>query len=121
MFDNLLSNAAKFSSTVERPLIEVYGETIGSDAHFHVRDNGAGFDMKYADKLFKVFHRLHPHNEYPGTGIGLALVKRIVERLDGTVSADGRYGEGATFSFSLPAAGFAHDRRAARQPDIARA
>ncbi len=100
---NLLSNALKFSARQERPRIEVSGAVDGGLAVYNVRDNGAGFDPKYVDKLFGVFQRLHGPKEFEGTGIGLALVKRIVERHGGTVRAEGGVGEGATFHFSLPA------------------
>ncbi len=100
---NLLSNAVKFSALEERPVIEVEGALEGNQAVYHVRDNGVGFDMQYAGKLFGVFQRLHPASEYEGTGIGLALVRRIVARHGGRVWAEGGVGQGATFSFSLPA------------------
>ena len=99
---NLLSNAVKYSSRIERPRIEVSGVVDGAAAVYRIRDNGAGFDMKYAGKLFGVFQRLHGSTEFEGTGIGLALVKRIVARHRGTVGAEGAVGEGATFSFTLP-------------------
>lgn len=98
---NLVSNALKFSARKERPEIVVgYGPGPGGDSYF-VRDNGAGFDPRYQDKLFGVFQRLHAESEFGGTGIGLALVKQIVERHGGKVFAEGRPGEGATFRFSL--------------------
>ena len=99
---NLLSNAVKYSSRKERPRIEVSGAVEGADAVYRIRDNGAGFDMRYAGKLFGVFQRLHGPGEFEGTGIGLALVKRIVARHRGTVGAEGALGEGAVFSFTLP-------------------
>ncbi len=98
---NLLSNALKFSSRRERAVIEVGSREEGGRAVYFVKDNGAGFDMKYVDKLFGVFQRLHSPAEFPGVGVGLAIVQRIVTRHGGTVSATGRVGEGAEFTFSL--------------------
>ncbi len=100
---NLLSNAVKFSAGRERPAIAVEGTVEGGEVVYRVRDNGAGFDMAYAGKLFGVFQRLHGVNEFEGTGVGLALVKRIVSRHRGRVWAEGAVDEGATFSFTLPA------------------
>ncbi|MHB1047920.1 MAG: LytS/YhcK type 5TM receptor domain-containing protein [Thermoanaerobaculia bacterium] len=99
---NLLSNAVKFSASRERPVIEVAGEVDGPTAVYSVKDNGAGFDMAYSGNLFGVFQRLHRPSEFEGTGVGLALVKRIVLRHGGRVWAEGAVGHGATFSFSLP-------------------
>jgi PAS domain S-box-containing protein len=99
---NLLQNAVKFSRDVEQPRIEVkYSEPEPDTATISICNNGAGFDARYKDKLFHVFQRLHAEREFPGTGIGLAIVRRAVEKQRGVVWADGRLGEGATFSFSL--------------------
>jgi len=99
---NLLSNAVKFSSTRERPRIRVEGNLSDGEAVYRIRDNGVGFDRADVGKLFGVFQRLHSEEEFPGTGIGLSLVRRIVERHGGRVWAEGEVGTGATFSFSLP-------------------
>jgi len=102
---NLLSNAVKFSARRERPAITVSGACAGGEVEYCVRDNGAGFDAQHADKLFGVFQRLHPVDEFEGTGIGLALVQRIVARHGGRVWAHGAVGQGAAFSFALPGSG----------------
>jgi light-regulated signal transduction histidine kinase (bacteriophytochrome) len=101
---NLLSNAFKFSKYRTHRIIEVKGWEEGTENVYSVRDNGAGFDMEYKDKLFNVFERLHSYQEFEGTGIGLSIVKRIVERHGGRIWAEGKPDEGATFYFSLPAA-----------------
>ncbi len=102
---NLVGNAVKFSALVERPVVEIDGEIEKGRIVYRVRDNGAGFDMVYAHKLFAVFQRLHAPSEFGGTGVGLALVKRILVRHGGDVAAEGAVGRGATFSFWLPPAG----------------
>jgi PAS domain S-box-containing protein len=99
---NLLSNAVKFSALQERPVVEVEGRVEGHAVVYSVKDNGAGFNMAYSGKLFGVFQRLHGPSEFEGTGVGLALVRRIVLRHGGRVWAEGAIGQGATFSFSLP-------------------
>jgi len=101
---NLLSNAVKFSARREQPRIVVSGEASGMEAIFTVEDNGAGFNPEYASKLFGVFQRLHSSSEFEGTGVGLAIVHRIIERHGGRVWAEGKPGVGATFHFTVPIA-----------------
>lgn len=99
---NLLSNASKYSGQQESPKVEVSGEENELESIYRIRDNGAGFDMKYYGRLFGVFQRLHTAAEFPGTGVGLAIVQRVVVRHGGRVWAESKVGEGATFFFSLP-------------------
>jgi light-regulated signal transduction histidine kinase (bacteriophytochrome) len=100
---NLLSNAFKFSSQKEMPVIEISSERQGHKIVYTIRDNGAGFDMKYKDKLFGVFQRLHTVREFEGIGVGLANVKRIITRHGGEIDAEGNPGNGARFWFTLQA------------------
>ena len=102
--DNLIGNAWKFTSKSAKPHIEVGALKDRGRATFFVRDNGAGFDMAYADKLFGAFQRLHSATEYSGTGIGLATVQRIVHRHGGRIWAEAEIGKGAVFFFTLEAA-----------------
>ncbi|OAI40019.1 hypothetical protein AYO38_06585 [bacterium SCGC AG-212-C10] len=98
---NLISNAVKFSGKAEHPRIEIGSMQENGETAYFVRDNGVGFDMLYSDKLFGVFQRLHRAEDYEGTGVGLAIVQRIVQRHRGRVWADSKPGEGATFFFTI--------------------
>jgi PAS domain S-box-containing protein len=101
VMENLIDNAWKYTKNVARPQIE-FGRETGADEHtFFVRDNGAGFDMAYADRLFQLFQRLHREEEFQGTGVGLSIAKRLIERHGGRIWATGALGEGATFYFTL--------------------
>jgi chemotaxis family two-component system sensor kinase Cph1 len=99
---NLLNNACKFTPPGQKPQVELAGYAGAHEVTLFVRDRGIGFDMRYADKLFKVFERLHPEECYGGHGVGLAIVARMVRRHGGRVWAQGALGKGATFYFSLP-------------------
>lgn len=101
---NLLENAIKFSQHVAHPHIEFGAYQAGERVVIRIRDNGIGFDMKYAERIFEIFERLHRLEEYPGTGIGLALVKKALQRMNGRVWAQGAPGQGATFYIELPLA-----------------
>ena len=98
---NLLSNAFKFTRGRERAVVEIGSSNVKGERVYHVRDNGAGFDMEQADKLFGVFQRLHPASQFEGTGVGLSIVQRIVQRHGGRIWAESAPGAGAAFYFTL--------------------
>jgi light-regulated signal transduction histidine kinase (bacteriophytochrome) len=103
LLDNLIGNAWKFTAKTPNPQVDIGSAVRDGETVFFVRDNGAGFDMAYVDRLFTPFQRLHSDRDYHGTGIGLATVKRIVERHGGRIWAESTPEQGATFYFTLPA------------------
>jgi len=102
VFANLIGNAFKFTRTTNAARIEIGGEVKGNEKLYFVRDNGVGFPSSKKERLFQVFQRLHGQSEFEGTGIGLANVRKIVERHGGRVWAEGDEGRGASFFFTLP-------------------
>lgn len=98
---NLVSNAIKYSSKKKNPVVEISSEEKNDEIIFSIKDNGAGFDMKYYDKLFGVFQRLHSEEEFAGIGVGLAMVQRVIAKHGGRIWAEGKVNGGATFNFSL--------------------
>ena len=101
VFENLLGNAWKFTGHASEASIEVGVTQYKEQTAFFIRDNGVGFDMTYVHKLFGAFQRLHAFSEYPGVGVGLATVQRIIQRHGGQIWAEGMVGGGATFYFTL--------------------
>jgi light-regulated signal transduction histidine kinase (bacteriophytochrome) len=100
---NLISNAIKYTSKISNPVIEIGSTSDETETVYYIKDNGAGFDMEYYDKLFGVFKRLHSTRQFEGNGVGLAIVHRIVQRHQGRVWAESEINKGATFYFALPA------------------
>jgi two-component system sensor histidine kinase/response regulator len=101
VWQNLISNAIKYSSKKENPHIEIGSFAQDGETVFYIKDNGAGFDMTYAERLFEVFQRMHSPKDFEGTGVGLSIVKRIVNRHGGRAWAEAKVNEGATFYFVL--------------------
>jgi light-regulated signal transduction histidine kinase (bacteriophytochrome) len=101
---NLLDNAVKYTSKKQRPTIEIGMTETADELVYYVKDNGAGFDMQYADKLFQVFQRMHRADEFEGTGVGLATVHQIITKHGGRVWAESAPEKGTTFYFTLPLA-----------------
>ncbi|MEO0405490.1 MAG: ATP-binding protein, partial [Bacteroidota bacterium] len=102
VFTNFIWNAIKFSAGKEKTIIKISSEKLEDMISYTVEDNGVGFDMEYADKIFNVFQRLHSASEFEGTGVGLAIVQKIVGRHGGKVIAEGEVDKGAKFTFTLP-------------------
>lgn len=102
VFQNIISNALKFHKKEERPLIQITARTVGLICEIAVKDDGIGFEEKYLDRIFTIFQRLHGRHEYEGTGVGLAVVRKIIERHKGTIAAKSRPGHGAEFLIRLP-------------------
>jgi signal transduction histidine kinase len=101
-FVNLLSNAFKFTRQVSNPIVEVTGKSTDGKISYCIRDNGAGFDMAQSQRLFTIFQRLHSDGEFEGTGVGLSIVKRILEHHGGRITAESEIGKGTSFTLELP-------------------
>jgi light-regulated signal transduction histidine kinase (bacteriophytochrome) len=101
ILENLIGNAFKYSAKVAAPAIHIDAEPVDGAIWYRIADNGVGFDMRYADRLFGMFQRMHPAADFAGTGVGLAIVKRLVERHGGQIEGDASPDAGATFRFHL--------------------
>jgi light-regulated signal transduction histidine kinase (bacteriophytochrome) len=102
LFQNLIGNGIKFQQEGQRPHVHISAEDKGADWMFSFRDNGIGIDPEFKERIFVIFQRLHGREKYPGTGIGLSVCKRIVERHGGTIWVESELGKGATFKFTIP-------------------
>jgi signal transduction histidine kinase len=102
VLSNLLGNAVKFTRKSEHALIEMKGDNSGAYSTYCISDNGVGFDIRYSDKLFEIFRRFHREKDFEGTGVGLAIVKKIIDKHGGRIWAESEPGKGATFYFTLP-------------------
>ena len=102
LFQNLISNAIKYQNENQRPIIEISFEEKELEWEFKVKDNGIGFEMRYQEKIFEMFQRLHAKNEYEGTGIGLAICKKIIDNHEGYIQVSSILGKGSTFTIYLP-------------------
>jgi light-regulated signal transduction histidine kinase (bacteriophytochrome) len=102
LFQNLISNAIKFRKTEEPSVIRIIAKGKGKTCKISIQDNGIGFNMEYKDRIFQIFQRLHTRDKYPGTGIGLAICKKIVERHSGEIWVESSLGMGTTFNIMLP-------------------